>query len=225
MALAAGPLQFPIVLAFCTACALLIAWLIDRGASQADTAIGIVLVGAMTLGAVLIQWAASARTIPIPGWESILFGSIVAVDRVDAATAWAVTAGILAVLWAVRRPLLFWAFDEAAAPAFGVPAAAMKYLLVVLLTIAIVTAMKLAGVVLATALLVLPGAAALRLSDRLSLVLLLSVGAGLVGVLGGLVLSFESGVLPPGACIVTVLLAVLILTRAAKGVQSARERP
>lgn len=231
--------QFAVVLLFCMACAVLIAWLTDRGAAQADTAIGIVLVGSMTIGAILIQraseiqatpaWRASAAAwreanpgagLTIQGWESILFGSIVAVDWRDAAIAGAVAAGILAVLWWSRRPMLFWAFDEPAAPAFGVRAAAMKYLLVVLLTLAIVTAMRLAGVVLATALLVLPGAAALRVSDRLGRVMLLSVGAGLLGVLGGLVLAFEADTMPPGACIVAVLVLVFGVARLAQAARA-----
>jgi ABC-type Mn2+/Zn2+ transport system permease subunit len=219
---ASSSLQFSIVLAFCLAAALLIGWLIERGAAQADTAIGIVLVGSMTLGALLIAWAATRGRGGSVSWESILFGSIMAVNREDAAIAWAAAAGILLAAWWFRRPMLFWAFDEPAARAFGVPTAAMKYLLIILLTLAIVTAMKLAGVVLATAMLVLPGAAALRLSDRFVSVLALALGAGLLGVVGGLVLSFESGVLPPGACIVAVLVAVFGVARLAAGVQSGR---
>jgi len=224
--------QFAIVLGFCLGCAVLSGWLADRGAAQADTAIGIVLVGSMTLGAILIQWSARTQStalwqqatrawreanpdvgLRIQGWESILFGSIIAVDWVGAAIAWGATLGILLVLWWVRRPMLFWAFDEPAAPAFGVRATAMKYLLIALLTLAIVTAMRLAGVVLATALLVLPGAAALRMSERLAPVMAWSAAAGLFGVVGGLVLAFELETLPPGACIVAVLILVFVAAR------------
>jgi ABC-type Mn2+/Zn2+ transport system permease subunit len=192
----------------------LIAWLMQRGAGEADTAIGIVLVGAMALGAVLIEAGARMHGRPPPSWESILFGSILSVDWADAGVAWGVAGAIVGAVWLVRRPLLFWAFDEGAAPAFGVPAAAMKYLLVVLLTLAIVTAMKLAGVVLATALLVLPGAAALRVSDRLRAVMGLSLGAALAGVVGGLLVSAWWQTLPPGACMVLVLVAVFVAARA-----------
>ena len=167
---AASAGQFGVVLGFCLLCGVLIAWLTQRGAGEADTAIGIVLVGAMALGAVLIEAGARMHGRPPPSWESILFGSILSVDWADAGVAWAVAAAIVGVVWLARRPLLFWAFDEAAAPTFGVPAATMKYLLVVLLTLAIVTAMKLA------ALLVLPGAAAVRVSDRLKAVMGLSLG-------------------------------------------------
>jgi ABC-type Mn2+/Zn2+ transport system permease subunit len=219
-----GPGQFLIVLLFCLGAAALIGSLIERGASQADTAIGIVLVASMTLGAILIQWSMThgASRARLQSWESILFGSILAVGPGDAALAWASAAVILAACWWFRRPLLFWAFDEPAARAFGVPTSAMKFLLIVLLTLAIVTAMKLAGVVLATALLVLPGATALRLSDRWGVVLAWSLGSGVAGVVGGLVLSFESEVLPPGACIVAVLTILFAAARLITGVQSAR---
>lgn len=213
--------QFLVVLAFCLLSALLIAWLMQRGAGEADTAIGIVLVGAMALGAILIEVGTRLHHRFPPSWESILFGSIISVSWEDALTAWAMAAGIFVALWIARRPLLFWAFDEAAAPAFGVPASAMKYLLVILLTLAIVTAMKLAGVVLATAMLVLPGAAALRCSDRLVTVLLLSLVFALSGVVGGLVASCVVAVLPPGACIVGVLVAIFA---AACVIQALRQR-
>jgi ABC-type Mn2+/Zn2+ transport system permease subunit len=176
----------------------------------------------------LINWAlrwAAARDpgySVAPGWESLLFGSIATVNARDAGIAWGVGAAILGLSWYFRRPLVFWAFDESAAPAFGIPAQGMKYLLVVLLTLAIVTAMKLAGVVLASALLVLPGVTALRLSDRLAPVSVLSVATGLVGVLGGLALAFTFDRVPPGACIVSVLIALFIGARVAARVQSGR---
>lgn len=218
-----GVAQLPIVLLFCLACAFLIARLTERSALHADTAIGIVLVGSMTLGALLIARASrQGGTLQARSWESILFGSILAVGEGDAVLAWIVALAILAALWWFRRPLLFWAFDEPAAPAFGVPAGAMKNILVLLLAAAIVTSMKLAGVVLATALLVLPGAIAMALSDRLVPVFLLSVAAGLAGVLGGLVLSFETEDLPPGACIVAVLVGLFIVARAAAAARSRR---
>ena len=77
----------------------------------------------------------------------------------------------------------------------------------VLNALAIVTVMKLAGVVLATALLVLPGATGLRLSDRLSGVLAWSLGAGVLGVLAGIIISFEAD-LAPGPSIVLSLVAL-----------------
>lgn len=198
--------QSLVVLLFCAGSAWLIARLTERGATAADTAIGIVLVGAMTLGAILVQLArrAGGGGGAVRSWESLLFGDMLVVTWTDAALAWAVALAVLAAAWWFRRPMLFWAFDEAAAPAFGVSGGAMKHLLVGLLALAIVASMKLAGVLLATAMLVLPGAIALRLSRRLWTVVGLSLASGLLGVAGGLVASFELN-LPPGGAIVAVL--------------------
>lgn len=216
-----GALQFWIVLVFCLAAALVIAWLSERGSAGADTAIGIVLVASMAVGAILIHRAWQIHPTRMPSWESVLFGAILAVDERGSWTALAVSAATLALLWWFRRPMLFWAFDEPSAAAFGVPARAMKILLVVLLTLAIVTGMRLVGVVLATALLVLPGATALLLSDRLWPVIATSATCGVLGVAGGLVLSFEQD-WPSGPSIVTVLTVFYALARLVRAARTAR---
>lgn len=220
LGLAAGAPQLGVVAAFCLASAWAVARLSDRRTTSADTAIGIVLVASMALGAILLSRA--FRDAP-RNWESILFGSIVGVGWRDALLAWSVCAGIAIAAWLARRPLVFWAFDEPAAEAFGVPCGRMRLLLMLLLTLAIVASMRLAGVVLATALLVLPGAAALHMSDRLRWVLGLAVSAGLLGVLGGLVLSFETG-WPTGPSIVGVLTVLYLAARAGAGVRPAPAR-
>jgi len=197
-----GVPQFLVVLAFCLGAALLIGFLSEHGAARADTVIGIVLVASMALGAILLWRSRSTLA-----WESFLFGSLLSVTRADAWISWGLAGVTIAALWGARRSLLFWAFDEPGARAFGVRAGPVKALLMLLLAAATVTAMKLAGVVLATALLVMPGAIALKLSVRLGAVLMLSVVAAGVAILGGIVASFELD-LPTGACIVCVMTAL-----------------
>jgi ABC-type Mn2+/Zn2+ transport system permease subunit len=213
-------LTFLIVLVFCLGSGVLIAALTGRGGQpsprsagkEPDTIIGVVLVGAMSLGAVLLHLF-STRAV---SWETFLFGDILSVGVFDAVLAWVLALATIAVLFLTRRKLIFWAFDGATARAMGVPDRLMQLLLLLLLSLATVTAMKLAGVVLATALLVLPGATALRCSGKLSTVLLLSGVFSIVGVLGGIVLSFERDWLP-GASIVllmcTFYIAALLIRR------------
>lgn len=174
-------------------------------ATGEDTLIGVFLVASMALGSLLTTW--QSRRFPgsqIRSAEQILFGSILDVGTTDAVIAWTVLALTIAVLLHVRRPMVFWLFDEPAAEAFGVRTRALRYLLLALLGIATVTAMKLAGAVLATAVLIIPGAVALKISEKLSAVVVLACIVGLLGMVGGLVLSFEMD-WPPGACVVTVL--------------------
>lgn len=199
--------QFGVVLVFCIGAALMIGVISRKGgrgeaSTHGDTAIGIVLVATMALGAILV--AASRRGL---AWESFLFGSLLQVGTWDAAIAWGLAVLTIGVLWISRRGLLFWAFDEPAAEAFGVRGSVCGLTLLVLLALATVAAMKLAGVVLATAMLVLPGAVALRISSRLWPVIGISLAAAVLGLAGGIVLSFETD-WAPGPCIVGVLSAM-----------------
>lgn len=183
-----------------------------------DTAIGIVLAVCMAGGFVFYRLAAdrmARRGLPAPpGIEDILFGSVLGVGPVGAVVTGVAAAGVLIVAWWVRRPMLTWAFDESTAGSFGVDGERMRAVLLVLLSIAVVATMQVAGVVLATALLVLPGAIGLRISENLRTVVVVSLAAGVAGVLGGLVISFEFAV-QTGPAIVLMLAVLFVLARAA----------
>jgi len=201
---------FVIVLGFCVLASLTIARYGKR--ERADRVIGIVLVSAMAIGFLLIE-PASRREVsagrPAPaGVESVLFGSLGGVGGENAMLAWIVAAGVLGTGWILRRKILFWGFDEPGAEAFGVRTGHVRAVVMVLLALAIVTTMRLAGVILATALLVLPATIALQLSRRHAVVVTLTFACGLLGVLGGLVVSFELD-LQPGPSVVAALLVLL----------------
>lgn len=200
----------------CVASAVGIAALSDRKGLNADTAIGIVLVTAMALGFVMIQHASEAMRArdeaPGFGVESVLFGSVLGVRWGDVVAAGVVVAVEMSLLWWFRRGLLFWAFDEVGAVSVGVRTGLVRTLLLVMLALAIVVTMRLAGVVLATALLVLPGATALRCSARLWPVFGISAVAGVLGVGLGLVVSFELD-WQPGPAIVLTQVAGYVVVR------------
>lgn len=218
---------FLIVLGFCVLAGMAIARLSARQADRPDSAIGIVLVGSMALGFVFLRLAAeraAARGLPPPpSVEGVLFGSFASVGRHDAALAWVAAAGVVGAMVALRRRLLFWAFDEPAALAFGVRTSLLRTVVMLLLALAIVITLRLAGVILATALLVMPGVTALRMSSRLAPVLALSMGVSLAGVLGGLVVSFEAD-LQPGPSVVLVLIVLLALAALAERLRAASRR-
>ena len=207
--------QFAVITLFCLGAGLLVGLIADKEATREDAAIGIILVASMALGAILLKIAP-----PGPTWESLLFGSLYNIGMQDTVIAWTLALGVLLTLWLTRRSLIFWAFAESASPAFGVSPRTMKFVLLTLLAITTVASMKLAGVVLATAILVLPGAIALQVSTRLVPVFAISFGSALAGVLAGIVLSFELD-WSPGPAIVTVLTGAFLV---AKGVRMLRGR-
>lgn len=207
-----------VVFAFCVVTAISIGWLSRNRRLQVDTAIGIVLVAAMALGILLAElrlpmrqfdwyreWFATAAA-PM-NWEAILFGNILYVTKSDAWFAIAVSAALLLVLAVLLKEIVFYAFDEPVSAVFGVPAGIIHYGVLVALALLIVLGMKLAGLILVNALLVIPGATATLLSRRMSVVLLVSLIVGQIGMIGGYLLSFEvlGGQLPTGPFIVLVL--------------------
>lgn len=208
-------LQFGVIVVFCIATALGMGLMSNRRTLPADTSIGMFLVGSMALGAVLVHVSremarSRGQSSLVQSWESILFGSIFLVTRDEMYGGWVIAALVLGVAWWFRRPLLFWVLDEESSSAFGVPAGAMKGTLMVMLAVAVVVAMKLAGVVLATALLVMPGAIALRLTQRLWPSVAISVMAGIIGLIGGLLLSLRLD-WPPGPSVVLTLTVIFVL--------------
>jgi len=182
-----------VVLVFAVGAALGIARLSRAAHGRADTAIGIVLAASMAMGFVL--YGVASRHAPsgatLPGIESVLFGDILAARWGAAAVALGILGLTLAVVWWMRRALIMWAFDEGGAAVMGVSVRRVEAVFMVVMAVSIVGAVRLAGVVLATAVFVLPGAAALRLSSRLGPVLGWSVALGVVGAGAGVVIGFE----------------------------------
>ena len=213
LGLADGPWYYAVVSAFCICAAMGIAWVSERRHEHEDTVIGVFLVGSMALGALLIHLrhrmsgGASMRL----GWETLLFGSIVEVNRTDLVVSVVVLALIAGVLLACRRQMVFWAFDEAAAESMGVRTTLMRTCMMVLLGVAVLASMRLVGVVLATALLILPGASALQVSRRMGAVWMLSTIVSVLGVAVGFLVGVEADV-PPGPAMVATLIVLYLVT-------------
>ena len=171
-----------VVLAFCLATALAIGMLTRRRHVEPDSAIGIMLVAAMAWGVLMIDLH---RNLQGQDWyirlfgsqprafntESFLFGSLTNVGPYDAWLAVGAAMVILLLLAALFKEILFYAFDETVSQVFGVPTRLIHYLMLALLSVTIVLTVRLAGIVLVSALLVIPGATASLLSRRLGRVL------------------------------------------------------
>lgn len=210
--------EMGVVAAFCVAAGIGMA-MVSRGReTPEDTSIGLFLIASMALGAVLVQVARehaahAGRAADVRSWESILFGSLLLVTPGEVRGVWLVLAGVVPGLLAARGALLLWAFDDESARSAGVPTRLVRAAFFALLAIVVVVTMKVAGVVLASALLVLPGATALRLSKRLWPVVVLSVLIALGGLVSGLVLSIECS-WQPGPCIALAQTALFAIAAA-----------
>ena len=184
---------------FTTGVAWVIGWIGERTGVSEDTAIGVFFPAAMALGVVLISLSPEYRQ-DLVGY---LFGNILSVGPGQVLPLVAVSAVTLGVLTFYFKELLFMGVDPEAARAAGVPVTALRFLLLSVLAVTIVASVKLVGIVLVSAFLVIPAATGQALARSLRAMLGLAVGTAIGSVLGGLWLSWLWD-LPSGATIVLV---------------------
>lgn len=186
-------------LVFAIFCALAIGHLVRIGNTSYDTGIGIFFSFSMALGALLISLK-KAYTFDLQGY---LFGNILAVTRTDLILALTVLVLFLIFLYVLFHRLLFISFDPVVASVSGVSEVLLENLLLMFMAAIIVVSIKMIGIVLVSALIVLPGSLGLLLSKGYKQVIIIGIIYTIIISLSGLFLSnlFD---LPPGALIVTL---------------------
>ncbi len=140
-----------------------------------------------------------------------LFGSIFGLGATDAVIAALIAAGIIAVLLAIARPLLFASIDHAVAAARGVPVRALGLLLLVLLGATTAEATQAIGALLLLGLLAAPAGAAHRLSANPYHALGLSAAIAVLSTWAGLTISYLIPKLPPSSAIIAVATGIYVL--------------
>lgn len=146
-----------------------------------DSAIGIMFTAAFALGVVLNS---TLKGTSVDLWH-ILFGNVLAVSTTDLWITFGMGVFVIMVVIIFYRPLLLSTFDPTMAKATGLPVKAIHYMLMLLLSLVTVASLQTVGVILVVAMLITPGATAYLLTDRLSIMLVLSAVIGVVsGVVG-----------------------------------------
>lgn len=176
---------------------MIIGYVSRNGHLSEDTAIGIAYVAAMALGTIFLGFARS-YTFDVFGY---LFGNILAVTETDLYVTATLATLVLIVLGLFHKELVFLAFDEEMAQVVGLPVRFLYYMLLSVMAFTVVIAIKVVGIVLVSALLVLPGATSLQLTKNIVPMVALSLVCGLVSTLSGLYLSYTLN-LASGATIV-----------------------
>ncbi len=181
------------------ASALLIGRVSRRRIIGADAAIGVITTASFALGLALLNRFGQVRK----SLDAALFGSILGVSSTDVWVVVGVTLLTAAVVFLGYRALLFTTFDPEVAEASGVRTARVDALLMLVLAVSILATMKVLGVVLIAASLVIPAVVARMLTDRFARMLWLSVVIGAVCGFVGMNLSYHMDV-SSGATIVLV---------------------
>ena len=179
--------------------ALMIGKVTRRKIIGSDAAIGVITTASFALGLALFATFGSARK----SVDAVLFGSILGVSNVDIWVLIAMSLFTAGVLFANYRPLLFATFDPDVAAVSGVNTARVDALLMLVLAGSILVTMKIIGVLLIAALLVIPASIARLLTNSFARMLGYSAMIGAMTGAVGMYLSYHLNV-SAGASIVLV---------------------
>lgn len=177
----------------------------ESGRVTEDTAVGVFTVGAMAAGVVALGFLKT--NVDLFG---LMFGNILTVAPEDLRILALAAVAVLAALAYWFRPLLLASVDEEGARAAGVKTGSMRLLVMVLLAVAVVVALKVVGILLVSALLVLPGAVARSVADRWPGLLVGSILAAVAMVIGGLLASVALNIASGAAVILTGTLLFML---------------
>jgi manganese transport system permease protein len=198
----------------------------DTSRIKEDAAIGIVFTTLFALGLVLISITPSQTDL-----NHIVFGNVLGVSATDLLQIVVLGAIALTVLVLKRRDLTLYAFDPTHAHAIGLSPRLLGALLLGVLALTAVVALQVVGVILVVAMLVIPGATAYLLTDRIGRMLVIApviaAVCSVVGIYASYYLDTASGgmVVLAQAAAFAVTYAVQLVSRRGRGRGRARRGP
>jgi zinc transport system permease protein len=171
-----------------------------------DTAIAILSSLGLALGVILASVSGRFNAALL----GYLFGDILAIEPAEVVLSVLLAAVVLAVTLIFYHRFMYMTFDRDAAQAAGVPVRRLDALITVLTALTIVLGMKIVGVLLVAALLVIPAAASLQTSSRFKGAVL---GAGIVGALSVVIGLWAAYILdwPASGTIVVVAFLIFVI--------------
>ncbi|MDR1684050.1 MAG: metal ABC transporter permease [Elusimicrobiota bacterium] len=177
----------------------------------ADSALGIVSAAGLSSGLIIAALAGGFNVDLL----SFLFGSILAVSGAELALALVLAVLIFGFIYLFYNELTALVFDEDFAQTAGVKVRRLNIALVLISAAAVVIALKVAGIMLVSAMIILPPCAALQLAENFKRALFLSCALSVAGVVLGVYAAFLLN-LPSGAVIILIDLLILALCAGVK---------
>lgn len=177
----------------------------ERARVGGDAAIGIVSALGIA-GGIILASLAGGFNVDLFGY---LFGSILSISNIEVWLAVSLCLSVLCIIVVFYRALLATTFDEELARTTGINTTAINSLLVLLAALTVVLAMKLVGIMLISALLILPPVAALQLARGFTSTLILSGAIGIISVISGIAVSVSFN-LPTGATIIVAAFCLFL---------------
>ena len=172
-----------------------------------DAAVAVVLVSGLAVGVILVS-SSGGFSVDL---FSFLFGSILLISNEDTIMILAISAGIIATLVVLQKQFLHLTFNEEQAKLVGLSTTLLNYAFVVLASITVVTSMRLVGILLISALIVIPNITAMMFGKGFKKTVCISMGISVISVIGGILLSYSLNLAASGT-IVVIAVGILVGT-------------
>ena len=175
-----------------------------------DSAVAVVLVSGLAVGVILVS-SSGGFSVDL---FSFLFGSILLISNEDTIMILAISAGIIATLTLLQKQFLHLTFNEEQAKLGGLRTTLLNYAFVVLASITVVTSMRLVGILLISALIVVPNITAMMFGKGFKKTVFISMSIAVISVVSGILVSYSFNVAPSGTIVVIavgILVGTLIL--------------
>ena len=176
-----------------------------RGRTSADVALAVMFYGGIALGVVVISRGDAPNSL-----DSYLFGAISLTTEADVKGFAALALVVVGVTWALRPRLFAVANDEEYARATGMRVTALNITLAVLTAVTVVVAMRVVGLLLISALMIVPNATAQLVARSFRSAIRIAVAIGVVCSVGGVTMSYYVDT-PAGGTIVLLAIAIFLL--------------
>ncbi|MFC5720143.1 metal ABC transporter permease [Streptomyces gamaensis] len=179
------------------------------GRTRGDIALSLLFYGGMAGGVMLTSLSGGSNA----NLMSYLFGSITTVSDEDVVAICALAAVVLAITLGLRRQLFAVCQDEEFARVTGLPVRLLNLLVAITAAVTVTVAMRVVGLLLVSALMVIPVAAAQQITRSFATTFAAALGLGVLVTVFGTTGSYYLDV-PPGATIVLLAIGVFVLLTA-----------
>ncbi|HRW50335.1 MAG: metal ABC transporter permease [Caldilinea sp.] len=196
--------------------AFLIGVISQRSTLQEDTAIGIVFAGAFALGVAMISTASNYAV----DLTHILFGDVLGVSTTDLWVMLVLGLVVLGAIVAFYKEFLVLTFDPVLALVLRLPATALRYLLLGVIALTVVTSLQTVGIALVLAMLVTPAATAQLLTRRLPPMMMVAALLGVFANVTGLYISYYLNIAsgPTMVLVSTLIFGLVFLFAPGRGI-------
>jgi ABC-type Mn2+/Zn2+ transport system permease subunit len=187
------------------ATAMAVAWVSRRGAVSGDAAVGIFVTATLAWGLIAFSIHEQSGRGGAGGWELYLIGDLSRLSPQDMLLGFGISTAVVLVVWGLFRQIVLYCFDPTLAQVTGIPVGFVHYLLMLLVGMVILVGVRLAGFLLAPALVIVPGAIALAISRNMRTVLVVAIVSSLLANFAGVLVGMHWAYIKPGPAIVGIL--------------------